>query len=233
MERIVRSEWLDELPADDPQAIRSRRDLRRVNAWMSNAVILARALKNALSQTPRRRIVDIGAGDGTFLLSVAQQGFRTDFETGNRSALLVDRQALLQAETQARFEKLNWRVCAMKADVFDFLGSGAEPADAVIANLFLHHLSNEQLTRIFQLASERTPVFVAVEPRRSRLTLQFSRLLRLIGCNSVTRHDAVISVRAGFAGRELSTLWPDRDRWRLTEEPAGWFSQRFVAQRTD
>jgi hypothetical protein len=49
----------------------------------------------------------------------------------------------------------------------------------------------------------------------------------------VTRHDAVISVRAGFAGRELSALWPDRDRWLVIEGPAGRFSHRFVAQRKD
>jgi hypothetical protein len=36
MKREIERELLDELPADDPRAIRSRRDLRRVHRWMSD-----------------------------------------------------------------------------------------------------------------------------------------------------------------------------------------------------
>jgi hypothetical protein len=75
--------------------------------------------------------------------------------------------------------------------------------------------------------------FVAVEPRRSARGLLFSRLLGFIGCNRVTRHDAPISVRAGFAGQELSQLWPTGRDWSLQERPAGWFSHLFVAQRRE
>jgi hypothetical protein len=63
------------------------------------------------------------------------------------------------------------------------------------------------------------------------LALQASRLLGLIGCNEVTRHDAVVSVRAGFVDQELSALWPERTRWHLQEEAAGLFSHCFVAQQ--
>jgi hypothetical protein len=56
-------------------------------------------------------------------------------------------------------------------------------------------------------------------------------LLWAIGCNSVTRHDALVSVRAGFSGDELSALWPDKKNWQLTERRAGPFSHLFIAQR--
>ena len=56
-------------------------------------------------------------------------------------------------------------------------------------------------------------------------------MLRLIGCNDVTRHAAKISVRAGFTENELSALWPSDSGWRLTERPAGQFTHCFVAQR--
>jgi hypothetical protein len=64
------------------------------------------------------------------------------------------------------------------------------------------------------------------DPRRSARSLLFSRLLWVIGCNQVTRHDAVVSIRAGF---ELSRLWPADQSWTLQENPAGWFSHLFVA----
>jgi hypothetical protein len=63
------------------------------------------------------------------------------------------------------------------------------------------------------------------------MPLFFSRLLRVIGCNDVTRHDATISVRAGFSGEELSALWPDKQNWQLTERRAGLFSHLFIAQK--
>jgi hypothetical protein len=44
VKRLVQPEILDTLPPDDPRALRSRRDLRRVNAWMGNDAIMAQAL---------------------------------------------------------------------------------------------------------------------------------------------------------------------------------------------
>ena len=47
MERSLQAELLDELPADDPRAVGSRRDLRRINALMGNARLMARAVRGA------------------------------------------------------------------------------------------------------------------------------------------------------------------------------------------
>jgi hypothetical protein len=238
MKRVVRPELLDELAADDPRAVRSRRDLRRINAWMGNAGIAARALTDAFPRLPPQQIVEIGAGDGVFLLNMArtlsrsgQWDRRSTLDVQPGSALLVDRQNLLGAETQTRLARFNWSSRVLQADVFDFFENGAPAADVVIANLFLHHFSAGQLNRLFRLAGPKVQVLIAVEPRRSRLALLFSRLLWIIGCGPVTRHDAVASVRAGFAGLELSTHWPDRDRWQIREQAAGPFSHLFVARR--
>jgi hypothetical protein len=56
-------------------------------------------------------------------------------------------------------------------------------------------------------------------------------MLWVVGCNDVTRHDAVVSVRAGFAGKELSPLWPEAPDWELAEHAAGSFSHLFIARR--
>ena len=70
--RLVEPEWLDELPADDPRTQGSRRDLARINAVMFQAAIMARAL--ARSCGAPKRIVDLGSGDGRFMLGVAESG---------------------------------------------------------------------------------------------------------------------------------------------------------------
>jgi hypothetical protein len=53
----------------------------------------------------------------------------------------------------------------------------------------------------------------------------------MIGCNGVTRHDAIVSIRAGFAEKELSGLWPKNEHWALQERSANFSSHLFVAQR--
>jgi hypothetical protein len=106
-----------------------------------------------------------------------------------------------------------------------------ERCDVIVANLFLHHLEEDALRALFALAARKARAFVACEPRRSRFAECAARLLPLLGCNGVTRHDAVVSVRAGFRARELSTLWPADGAWRCDERRWGPFTHRFVAAR--
>jgi hypothetical protein len=225
MRRVIQPEILDELPADDPRAIQSRRDLRKVNAFMRHSAVVTRALRDAT--TPPRLLVELGAGDGTFLLKVAR---RLEYRTPVR-AVLVDRRPSLTAATRDGFTAAGWDVEACQMDVFEWLcRPHAETADVTLANLFLHHFQEGELTTLLTLAAQQTKRFVACEPRRSRTGLAGVSLLRLIGCNDVTIHDAGISVRAGFLDREVSKLWPADDGWRLTEHRRGLFTHAFVAE---
>ena len=229
MARCVQPEWLDVLDPEDPRASRARRDLQRVNKVMGNAAILARALLKAQPHSPRL-IVELGAGDGTFLLRVVQ---RPTLRWQGGKIIFVDRQSLVGKGTRAAFNALGWDVETVEADVVTWLQHASSgPVDLMIANLFLHHFQSQQLTGLLSSAAMRANLFVACEPRRSYAALTGSLLLGAIGCNDVSRHDAFISVRAGFADQELSALWPPSSRHRLKEYAAGLFSHCFVAQRT-
>lgn len=229
MERRVEPEILDRLPARDPAAIRSRSDLRRLNGLMGHSGILARALAPARNQPRLRTLVELGGGDGTLLLRLATRLARNGHKPATQ---LVDQLNIVSPDTHRAFATLGWPVEVVTADVFDWLASPERVrSDGLVANLFLHHFSTEQLSALFRLAAERTDLLVACEPRRSPLALSAARLLGLIGCNAVTRHDAVVSVQAGFTARELSALWPARDNWELLEQPAGLFSHCFIARR--
>ena len=218
--RTVTPEWLDELPVDDPAAERSRRDLQRVNAWMGNARLIARQLAG----TSATELVELGAGDGTLLLQIARR-------LPARHATLVDRQTLLAESVASEFRALGWSVVAVPADAGNWLAAAAPCAGRVIvANLFLHHFADEPLRRLLALIEARAGQFVACEPARTTLARIGAELLPLIGCNRVTRHDARISVAAGFTGHELSALWPGGAEWRLHETRAGLFSHLFVAR---
>ncbi len=197
-------ERLDLLPPDDPGAIGSRRDLRQINRLMAQPRLAAALLRRHLRQPPRR-IVELGAGDGVTSLALAR---RLAPHWPGVTMVLLDRHDLAPPRIRAGFAALGWRVETVAADVFDWLdGTSGQRFDAVLANLFLHHFDAE-LPGLLAGAARLAPVFVATEPRRDRLSLAGSRLLGLIGANAVTRHDAPASVRAGFAGTELTRLWP-------------------------
>lgn len=231
MRRVVEPELLDDLPPADSEAIGSRADLRRVNFLMGHAGILSRALFRQLDDRLIRarplRLVELGAGDGTLMLRLAHRlkplGITAE-------VTLLDRQNLVSMETRRAFAALNWSVESVATDVFTWLEQPAAPVDVMFANLFLHHFHDERLRTLLRLAAARTKLFIACEPRRSPLALTACRLLPLIGCNRVTRHDAAVSVCAGFVGHELSSLW-SVDGWKTSEQPAGLFSHRFVAKR--
>jgi hypothetical protein len=177
---------------------------------------------------PLFSIVELGGGDGTFLLELAKR-----VAPALRPALvtLVDQQPLLTADTRSQLANLSWHVDAVTADVFDWLTHrGSSVADLTLANLFLHHFEGERLATLLRDAARQTRMFMACEPRRSGPALAAASLMGLIGCNRVTVHDGRISVRAGFRDAELSAIWPTGGGWTLEERKAGRFTHGFVAR---
>jgi 2-polyprenyl-3-methyl-5-hydroxy-6-metoxy-1,4-benzoquinol methylase len=228
--RRVEPEILDRLAADDPRAVRSRRDLVRINALMFQVPIMAGLLRKHVRAKPLR-ILEIGAGDGTFMLAVARR-LAKDWPAVELT--LLDRIDLVSPERRDDFRKLGWRIETVTADVFEWIERvGHKRFDAVVANLFLHHFDNAGLAHLFSGLQRLAPVLLATEPRRGRFPLAAARLLWAIGANDVTLHDAAASVRAGFAGKELSALW--RRGEAVEERRGGLFSHVFAAagQRDD
>jgi hypothetical protein len=228
LKRIIQPELLDGLPPDDPRARRSRRDLQRVNTVMRHHTFVVEALRHAVNGHTPKRITELGAGDGHFLLRVAQT-LAPRWQGVN--VTLLDQQRTVSDSTLAGFGALGWPTEEIVTDALSWAEGDQQPVEVVVANLFLHHLSEAQLGSLFVALAGRTRLFVALEPRRGLWPLSCSRLLWLIGCNSVTCYDATVSVRAGFAGRELSALWPSYRDWELSESSVGLFSHLFVARR--
>jgi len=229
--RTLVPEELDRLDPGDPLARGSRRDLVLVNRLMFAPAISASLMRRHLA-TPPRRILEVGAGDGRFMLALAR---RLAPLWPGVEIVLLDQQNLVSAETRHGFAALGWRAEPVVADVFALpgaLGQAAGPFDLASANLFLHHFEGEALRALLQRLAHLAPVVTATEPHRDRVSLLASRLLGVLGANAVTRHDAPASVRAGFTGRELSSSWRV-EGFRLHEGRRGPFTHAFAAVRED
>lgn len=225
MQRVIEPEILDELPADDPRAVWSRRDLRRINAWMGNARLLSRWI--ASLPRPPRTIVELGTGDGRLILGLARRLQR--LHSAPLSLFLLDRQPVVRADTLESFRALGCRVELVQADLHDWIQAPAPESDLILANLFLHHFREPDLRKFFAAFSQRTAALISCDPRRWKPSLLATRFLWAIACNRVTRHDAFVSVRAGFRDQELSALWPPDSGFALREGPGGFASHLFCA----
>ncbi|HWJ34882.1 MAG TPA: class I SAM-dependent methyltransferase [Steroidobacteraceae bacterium] len=228
--RCVLPEALDNLAADDPRGMRSRRDLQRVHRAMRSVAILLQAVARLRLGAPPVRILELGAGDGTLLLRFAR-ALRPRWS--GVELTLLDRHELVSDQTRKDYRDLGWRVTPMRADALEW---AAEPRhghyDLCFANLFLHHFDPAALAALLRAVAAATDAFVACEPRRSGFSRVGSRLVALLGANEITRDDAVKSVAAGFTGLELSLAWGrGGSDWRVEEFLAPPFTHCFAAVR--
>ena len=240
-QRRLSREILDDLDPHDPAAIRSRRDLERVHLCMGTRCIIVywvhtllriTAVRGADTESPPVRILELGAGDGRLMLRVARALGR---RLGAVDFVMLDRQDIITEQTIEAYATMNWTACTRILDALDWAASEAcrdEQYDLIITTLFLHHFDNDELDVLLQAMAFISTSSLALEPRRSLLASAGSRLVGLLGANSVTRHDAVVSVQAGFRDRELSERWPAASKhWTLVERAAGPFGHVFSASR--
>lgn len=183
---------------------------------------------------PSLRLLELGAGDGSLALRLANR-FAARWHAAELT--LLDRQALIAPPTGTAFAHLGWTLRPLILDALEWARAPTQqqlPArwDLILANLFLHHFEEERLRELLSAVAARCGIFVACEPRRSRAALLGARLLPALGVSADTRHDALVSVQAGFRDDELSRMWPALAHgWRLEERSAGLFSHLFVAVR--
>ena len=227
--RVLTAELLDTLPGDDPAARASRRDLQRLHPILGQICLWTRWLRQNFPHRPPSSLADLGAGDGSLLATVLLRAY----PKGGHGArvFFVDRQPMVPESTFAHLRRCNWLPTLITADALDWVEDGP-PLSAALTNLFLHHLDEPRIKRLFSALAEKTDFFAAAEPRRTLLAHWASRTLILLGCHPVTRHDARVSVEAGFKGKELSALWPSRSGWFLQENPVGPFTHFFSAVKT-
>jgi len=209
--RVVIPELLDHLPADDPEARRSRRDLRRINFLMGNERWVCRTVSRFPAEA-NRGIVEIGAGDGVLCNKLA-----TRFPRAQVSAYDL-------APSPDLDPRIEWR----HGDLFEM--PAPDPGGILVANLFLHHFEGEALAvlgRWFQ----NFDVLVFNEPDRARLPHLLGGLLHP-WINRVTRHDMHVSIDAGFtAGEILEALGLDPAVWQLRESSTWRGARRVIGWR--
>ena len=196
--RKLTPELLDHLPHDDPGAMRSRADLRRINFFMGNERWIASAIPENT-----RHITEIGAGEGHLLARLAgkfPQAEITAYDLAPRPAHLP--------------LSVKW----IQGDLF----TQAPPAHGgtLIANLFLHHITDPQLAELGAWM-RGFHTLVINEPLRARLPVLLGKLAAPF-VHPITRHDMRVSIEAGFAPVELAETLGLKERGFVFREITDW-----------
>jgi hypothetical protein len=210
--RVVVPEILDHLVADDPEAMRSRRDLRRINFFMGNERWVLKTARR-FPEAAAGGITEIGAGDGHLTRRLALA-----FPEATITALD------LAPPPAALPPNIRWQ----QGDLF---AAPTPPTGGIlIANLILHHFEGEALRRVGDLTAG-FDVIIFNEPARAKLPHLMGWLADPF-INRVTRHDMHVSIDAGFSPDELSRLMdlPAR-RWKIEEHSTWRGAHRVVGCR--
>ena len=210
---VLPAELLDGLPSDSVEARASRRDLRIFNSLLGTAGWMRSAL-NVRGIGPADRVLELGAGDGCLGREMHARGFAWDgLDRAGRPPFWP--------------QDADW----VQSDVFDHAFG---PRHGVVAaSLFLHHFSDEQLPVLGKLIQEHARLLIVSDLWRSALQEKmFGLVCRLMRAHPVSRHDGVLSIRAGFRGEELPHalgLASGRWRWKISRTFTG--AYRMIATK--
>ncbi|MEP4078649.1 hypothetical protein [Haloferula sp.] len=208
MERVIEPEIIDGMDPDHPMAVRSRKDLRMINFVMGNERWI-RAQVSANRDAAVKGIVELGAGGGELLGKLAKFGPATGYDLVPKPKHLAD------------------EVCWKQGDLW--LSEADIAGGIMVVNLFLHHLEEDDLRRLGEIA-ERFEMLAFVEPLRTTDALWMGeRLLPVVG--EATKHDMIVSIKAGFIEGELPSMLGLSSDWKVSERSTWRGGHRVLALR--
>lgn len=202
MLRSLTPELLDALPHSHADAIASRRDLVRVNQAMKNTGWLLQQMQRAHQDLNINRWIELGAGDGTL---------------GSQFARKVENKPCRVTGLDFAPRPHQWPSAWdwYQGDLWQW--DQWSKVEGLVACLVLHHFSLHQLAELGKRIQQACRYFIAVEPVRKKVHVWQANLLTFWGMNRVTRHDASVSVKAGFQNDELvQTLGLNSQQWQIS-----------------
>lgn len=194
---------------DHPEADREqlRATLRYIdfsNRWLGGYDLLFSGLEKLIRDNPDKkvwRILDVGCGAGDQLLAMAKWAEKQSVIV-HLSGLDNNPEVINAARSNPALDGFNL-ICA------DALDSEFHYADydLVCCTLFLHHLDDEKISRLFRLWN-KSGIFVLINDlHRSRAAWILFNLFALItAAPSMARHDGALSVKKSFKRNELQNF---------------------------
>jgi 2-polyprenyl-3-methyl-5-hydroxy-6-metoxy-1,4-benzoquinol methylase len=220
-------EIMDDLEFHDEVVFQTLRELDFINQWLGGNVVTLSALEKIWSSIPKEQsvsITDLGCGSGEMLRLIAKKA-----SNQNRNVQLTGIDANPHIVDYAINHSGNFTNTHFEAlNIFssEFLSRNR---DIVMATLFLHHFSDEELISFFTSLKKLTRVGIIVNDihRHPLAYYSIKWLTTLFSKSSMVKYDAPLSVLRAFKRKELQTIlekagiknyelkWKWAFRWQL------------------
>ncbi len=186
--RATEPELLDE-GVPEAEALKSLRDIRKVNRWLGRRRAFARALRPLL--TPGKSLLDVGCGSADVPAFLAERQPRLRLVVG------LDRQLLHVRQAPSVVQGVVGDVRALPFAPLSF--------DVVTASLFLHHFDAEEVPEVLrQLFALARGALVVNDLHRAHVPWLFARAVFPFAFESeVSVQDGLLSIRRAFRPAEL------------------------------
>ena len=227
-ERSEQFEIMDDMTMAGPQLRRTLNLLASINLWLGGNALTLDGMKSLLkSQPPGKtiRIVDLGCGNGDMLRKLyhfgVKHGYDLDLVGVDANPNSVD----YARELSSGMDNLTFKTLNIFSEDF-----GEMEYDIAIATLFMHHFSDEEITKLVSELQQKSTIGVLINDlHRSELAYALFWVISLFFRNEVARNDGLVSIRKAFRRKDLEKYakriqgnssirwrWAFRYQWILT-----------------
>jgi 2-polyprenyl-3-methyl-5-hydroxy-6-metoxy-1,4-benzoquinol methylase len=214
MQRRLTPELMDDPGVARDELGRSLGYIRWVNRRLGGSAALLKHLARWSRKWPRDRavtVLDLATGSADIPVAVRRWGLARGFDiriTGvdlHETTLEFAREHV--AAESARDARIGEGITLERGDALRLTERfGAGSFDYVHASLFLHHLEDVEALTVLRIMDRVSRVgIVWNDLHRSRLHRALVEVI-LVGTPRIVRHDARVSVEAGFTQREVEAM---------------------------
>jgi 2-polyprenyl-3-methyl-5-hydroxy-6-metoxy-1,4-benzoquinol methylase len=203
MPRRLTPELMDNPNADPAELAQALAFIRSINRRMGGTKALLQHLERWSKSWPKGQtitLLDVATGSADLPIAAARWAHSRGLDL-RITAIDIHDQTLSQAQRQ--LETTGTEIRLMKLDALSILDRfGPKSFDYVHAGLFLHHLSDQTAIQMLDFMRKvARQALIWNDLVRSPLALAFIRCATL-GRSRMIRHDATVSVEAGFTRAE-------------------------------
>ena len=226
-QRSAATEIMDDLTIHDEVVFQTLRELDFINKWLGGNTVTLNALVEAWEAVPGEHtisIADLGCGSGEMLRLIAKKANQL-----KRNVKLTGIDANPQIVDYARnhsgnIENISFEVLNILSDEFK-----VRNFDIVIATLFFHHFSDDELIKLFIALKKQASIRIIVNDihRHPLAYYPIKWLTSIFSKSPMVKYDAPLSVLRAFTRRNLKFIlekagienyqlkWKWAFRWQL------------------